>query len=439
MNNKDLFFIHHFYAFIIKLFVIFISYYPKSSKLWKSLEMKEKSLTRFKYYFQNRKNKQKYILFHVASAGELLQAFPVITFFKEKDFNVVLTYSSISAKIWIEKNKSEYEIIDFYDSLPIDNPHNMKIFLELIEPHAIIFTKFDLWPGIIFSAYKSNIPLYLISATLHQNSLRIRNFFGRILYKKINSCFKGIYCSSEIDKINFSINASNRLNLKVLGDTRIDNVLQRSKNICEYKFSSSGNKVFIAGSIWPEDADHIFTGTINALRHDGEFVTILTFHEGSEKNFSRIESFFEEFKIIKLSEVKEVITDEFRVIINDKLGILASLYEIGDIAYIGGGFTTGVHNVMEPCIKGIPTIFGPKYKNAPEVVGLVKSEYGFTINQEEEFDKIIHDFTENLKYYQQLGDLSKNYVNSLSGASERCFNEIYQDLKNVENALYKNS
>ena len=71
MNNKDLFFIHHFYAFIIKLFVIFISYYPKSSKLWKSLEMKEKSLTRFKDYFQNRKNKQKYILFHVASAGGL--------------------------------------------------------------------------------------------------------------------------------------------------------------------------------------------------------------------------------------------------------------------------------------------------------------------------------------------------------------------------------
>ena len=83
--------------------------------------------------------------------------------------------------------------------------------------------------------------------------------------------------------------------------------------------------------------------------------------------------------------------------------------------------------------------FGPKYKNAPEVVGLVKSEYGFTINQEEDFDNIIHDFTENPKHYQQLGDLSKNYVNSLSGASERCFNEIYQDLKNVENALYQNS
>ena len=131
-----------------------------------------------------------------------------------------------------------------------------------------------------------------------------------------------------------------------------------------------------------------------------------------------------------------MIPDNARVIINDKLGILASLYELGHLAYIGGGFTTGVHNVMEPCAKGLCSIFGPKYNNAPEVVGLVHKKIGFSINSESQFSQIISNYFNDKKTFHELGRLSKDYVESLSGASEKCFQNIKKDMDYVENAIY---
>ena len=433
-QNKN-YHLHNFYNFFINLFSLLIKVYPKHDKLKKSYELKKHSLKQLENYFLSQDKNNNIIHFHVASAGELLQAYPLIKIFKKNNYKILLTYTSISAKIWIDKRSHDLEAIDYSTSLPIDNKSNMEVFFKLFRPKVIIFTKFDLWPGLIFYAYNLEIPIYLVSATLYKNSKRSVNYLSKLFFNQVYLCLHKIFCCTEEDKLNFDSNTIKLNNLLITGDTRIDNVIDRSKIKCEFYFENFEENVFIAGSLWPKDMESILNGLLNGLRNFKRFKVIITYHDVSEESSNSIEQKFDDFPTIRLSNIKNMIPDNARVIINDKLGILASLYELGHLAYIGGGFTTGVHNVMEPCAKGLCSIFGPKYNNAPEVLGLVHKKIGFSINSESQFSQIISNYFNDKKTFHELGRLSKDYVESLSGASEKCFQNIKKDMDYVENAI----
>jgi 3-deoxy-D-manno-octulosonic-acid transferase len=113
-----------------------------------------------------------------------------------------------------------------------------------------------------------------------------------------------------------------------------------------------------------------------------------------------------------------------QVIVIDNIGMLSSLYQYGEIAYIGGGFGAGIHNTLEAAAFGLPVIFGPNYSKFIEAKDLIKIQAGFSVKDEIElknvFEKLINDET----LLKSTGERSIGYVEDHTGATDMILKEI---------------
>ena len=112
------------------------------------------------------------------------------------------------------------------------------------------------------------------------------------------------------------------------------------------------------------------------------------------------------------------------VLIIDNIGLLSSLYQYGKIAYIGGGFGSGIHNILEAAAFGIPVIFGPNFQKFREAIELIDKGGAFSINSSESFQKTLHFLLNDKMILQMASHVSKNYVMEQKGAAEIILKEI---------------
>ncbi len=182
--------------------------------IWKRLEYKSQNL-----------KKGPRVWFHVSSAGEFLQAKPVLESIKKlsPDVQVILTYVSPSAAKWV-LNCPDLDLVEFY---PLDSKSNVQRLLMLFKPDVLVFVKFDLWPNLILESSKKKVPIILISATLTETSKRYSFFPARHFFKYIYEHLTQILTVSEKDAQLFRITNPSHKGIIVCGDTRTDSVLQR--------------------------------------------------------------------------------------------------------------------------------------------------------------------------------------------------------------------
>ena len=273
------------------------------------------------------------------------------------------------------------------DYLPLDTRGNMQKILLLLQPSALVYVQYDLWPNLIWEAHAAGVPQFLISATIQPKSKRYTSALSRSLYRTLYACLDGIFCVTEDDRQRFRSTNPEHPNIQVLGNTRFDSVLDRKRKLAPPAIAPelSGKFVFIAGSSWPPDERCIFPALKEALERYTELVVVLAPHEPSEEHLRHGETFFRDVPPKRLTQFQPGQDALPRMILVDTIGVLSRLYSVADLAYVGGAFTTGVHNVMEPTAMGLPVIFGPKYYNAPEAGELLARELAFTINNSEDF------------------------------------------------------
>ena len=368
---------------------------------------------------------KKLIWFHSSSLGEFEQAKPIIEQLKkEKDVNVLITFFSPSGY----ENSKKYTYADLISYIPFDTKSNADKFISITNPTLVIIMRYDVWPNIVASLSKKNIPVYLVDATLRQDSPRkypLLKSFHKILFGHLTN----ILTVSEADAKEFRSFGLDENKVKAIGDTRFDRVYQRSLLAREKKLVNDSvlinKKVFVAGSTWEQDEEVIFPAFIKLASLDKNIIMIVAPHEPTLLHIEEIENEFAgRLKTIRFSHLNNYSNEP--VIIVDSIGILLMLYAYADIAYVGGSFKQNIHNVLEAAVYGTPVLFGPKFQNSQEAIKLTAIGGGIVVNNKKQAYKNLRKLFLEENFRKQAGQISANYVHSNIGATQKILDAIYK-------------
>ena len=367
----------------------------------------------------------KYIWFHAASLGEFEQGRPLMERIRKDypQYKILLTFYSPSG-YEVRKN---YEGADIICYMPVDTRLNAIRFLRLVRPVMAFFIKYEFWSNFLHILKHRNIPTYSVSSIFREDQVFFK-WYGRS-YAGVLKCFTRFFVQNEESKRlleGIGITA-----VDVVGDTRFDRVLQikeaaKQLPICEafrtgVASSQSADvphhdfKVFVAGSSWPPD-ENIFIPFFNEHK---DWRLLIAPHVIAEEHLKLILSLIKGKKVVRYTQTTPEEAAEADVLIIDCFGLLSSMYNYGDVAYIGGGFGVGIHNTLEAAVWNMPVIFGPNNKKFQEAQGLLKSGGGFEINTYEEFSGLMSSLMNDETFLKQAGDKAGTFVAHLAGATDK--------------------
>lgn len=361
---------------------------------------------------------EKIAWFHAASLGEFEQGRPVIEAFKKQfpEYKILLTFFSPSG-YEIRKN---YEGADYIFYLPVDSKSNAKKFIRLINPQIVIFIKYEFWFNYLKILNQNNTPVFIVSAIFRREQHFFKWYGGWFRKNLQNIAWFFVQNENSLELLK-SIELNNAT---VSGDTRFDRVVEIAKNPKKFTLVEGFVKnsfVLLAGSTWPEDEKmltHLFSLNIPG------FKLIIAPHEIHESHILQIEKNYSSHKIIRLSKAEKVKVADFDILIIDGMGFLSSLYQYCHVAYIGGGFGKGIHNILEAVTFGKPVIFGPNYKKFAEAVELVEKGGAFTFQNETGLKSHFGNLANLESFYQKSTALCKTYIETNKGATKKILQKI---------------
>jgi len=406
--------------FIVSLFSLF------NEKLKKGVKGRKKSWKKLKNFRKINPNEEIFLI-HSASLGEFEQAKPVIRGLKtiRPDITIVVTFASPSGY----ENAERMNEVALLLYLPVDSFFRMKRFLNILKPKKIIFVTYELWPNFIINAMKKKIPTYLMSARIRENSKKwlfpTRGFF-RYLYKSVDY----IFTVSENDKkVLEKLIGEKDIRVLHLGDTRYDQVIERAKKRINKHIPKlfEDGFVFVAGSVWPADVRHLLPALIKVYKSNKDFCIVMAPHEPSEYALETLEDTFDQNEIstLRYSNIGNK-NNSNRVILIDRIGILAEIYHQSNMAFLGGSFKGAIHNVMEPAVAGIPVLFGPDYHNSREAELLISDGGGRCCQSSDEFFDVITNLIKNEQLYKEVSEASRQVIIKNLGASAKTVKEILE-------------
>ena len=367
----------------------------------------------------------KYVWFHAASLGEFEQGRPLMERIRKEypQYKILLTFYSPSG-YEVRKN---YEGADIICYMPVDTRLNAIRFLRLVRPVMAFFIKYEFWSNFLHILKHRNIPTYSVSSIFREDQVFFK-WYGRN-YAGVLKCFTRFFVQNEESKR--LLEGIGIKDVDVVGDTRFDRVLQikeaaKQLPICEafrtgVASSQSADvphtdfKVFVAGSSWPPD-ENIFIPFFNEHK---DWRLLIAPHVIAEEHLKLILSLIKDKKVVRYTQTTPEEAADADVLIIDCFGLLSSMYNYGDVAYIGGGFGVGIHNTLEAAVWNMPVIFGPNNKKFQEAQGLLKSGGGFEINTYEDFSGLMGSLMNDETFLKQVGDKAGAFVAHLAGATDK--------------------
>lgn len=363
--------------------------------------------------------KSRRIWFHSSSMGEFEQAKPIIAALRRKynDLDIIVTFFSPSGY----EHSRNYKLASLITYIPFDSSANARRFVDLIRPSAAIMVRYDIWPNHVWELQKRNIPTLIANATLRKNSSRHYPFlrsFHRQVYESITS----ILTVSQSDVDSFGNFQLTQPELHVIGETRYDQVWQRSEEARSKHLIPPDilkrKRVLVVGSSWEEDEAVVLPAFRRIAQHDSNAVMILVPHEPTIDTLERLELALNySLRFIRFSDLNDF-SDE-NVILVDGIGILMALYQYADVAYVGGSFRQGIHNVLEPAVYGIPVLYGPKHQNSQEALELARRGGSFVVTSQEECYTHLRKLFNDKKTRTKAGAESLRLVKENIGATDR--------------------
>lgn len=367
---------------------------------------------------QKRLPGERYVWFHAASLGEFEQGRPIMESLKNShpEFKILLTFFSPSGY----EVRKDYQGADIICYLPMDMSWNVKRFLDIVQPDCAIFIKYEFWMNYLLELKKRQIKTYIVSAIFRESQLFFRSYGG--FYRRLLKSFTHLFVQNdESVRLLHSIGFDN---VTKVGDTRFDRVADiaaKSKDLPIVQAFKSDAKVLIAGSSWPNDENIL----LPYFNQNFPLKLIIAPHEIHEEHLQSIISKLKR-PYLRYSQATTENISEADCLIIDCFGLLSSIYRYGEIAYIGGGFGVGIHNILEAAVYGIPVIFGPNFRKFQEAVDLQQKGGAFVIENYESFSQIMSEFLEeNSSLYSSACKVSNDYSQANKGATSKVVNAIF--------------
>lgn len=352
-------------------------------------------------------NKAPLFWVHCSSVGEFEQGLPVIELLKEghPTWKVVVTFFSPSGYEAVN-----HPIIDYKFYLPVDKKSNARQFINLIEPEIALFIKYEFWYHFLNELSKNQIPIYSVSSIFRYSQTFFKWYGGwnRKMLRKFTHFMVQDETSKEL------LRSIGIHKVTQTGDTRFDRVIElKQEGVCFPEIDSfiGDKKVFIIGSLRLEDDEIIFP-FVNA---NPEFTYIIAPHDITEKHIKKIEKSV--LSTVRHSALNA--NSNKNVLIIDSIGKLSQLYQLADFAYVGGGFSDGIHNILEPAVYNIPIFFGEKhYKKYKEAVDLIRLEAAFPVQNSTSLEILVNKLA-NPVQFEIVSQKMERYVKSNEGAARK--------------------
>jgi len=369
-------------------------------------------------------------LVHCSSMGEFEHIKPFVRILRQRlpESRTVVMFFSPSGY----ENVKSAPGVDLFIYAPFEWWFVVRRLFRALNPRALIIAKYDVWPNQVWAAKSSNIPRFLINATLYSASGRLQpgiRRFQRAVYRSIDR----ILAISPEDKTHY-LKLSSPEKIVVVGDTKYDQVVFRSeesrKKTVLPEVIRAGKSIFVAGSTWPEDEEHLIPAIKDTVASGGNgFLTIICPHEPTAEHLERLTEAWAPLQTCLYSRL-----DGYKgepVIIIDRVGLLANLYSVAQVAYVGGGFKQNVHNVLEPAVYGIPVLFGPVNQNSHEAQLLKQARGAIEVHSREEIREQLKRIFRDENYRAEISQAARRLVEQRRGATERTVDEILNYLPKI--------
>jgi 3-deoxy-D-manno-octulosonic-acid transferase len=359
------------------------------------------------------KKQTKRVWLHCASVGEYEQGLPLAKLFKEQGFEVIISIFSASAS-HIKPNTW----VDYITFLPFDTAKNASNFINKLEPDLAIFVKYELWYYYISTLKAKGIPCYMASMYIKNGAL-ITKWYGGF-FKKILAQFSHIFVQDIASKTTLQKLGLNQIT--VAGDTRFAQVINNANTpfadrVVE-EFCSKYTTVIVAGSTWPAD-DDLLIGSINSHKNLGFIIA------PHELKYAKMLANKLGAKAALYSEYASKQND-IQVLIIDTIGILKYLYRYGKIAYIGGGFGKGIHNILEPLAYKLPVLIGPNHSRFLEATIAKQNGFVYEIKDQQTLNSQLNKILQNIENQYNYSNLIKPYIEANCNAPSIIVSRILQ-------------
>lgn len=359
-----------------------------------------------------------YIWIHASSLGEFEQGRPLIEKIRREtpDAHIVLTFFSPSG-FEVRKN---YDKVDLVCYLPFDLSHHVTQFLDLVRPTKAIFVKYEFWGNYLMELRRRGIPSYVISAIFRPGQIFFKPWGG--MFRKILKSFTTLFVQNEQSaQLLRSIGIDQ---VVVCGDTRFDRVADVRAAAREFpvvaRFVEGARFTLVMGSSWQPDEEIV----IPYFNEHPEMKLIIAPHEFDRERLHNILSmvrrpagFYSETSVAQAARLDCLVIDSF--------GILSSLYRYGQAAYVGGGFGSGIHNVNEAAVYGVPVVFGPRHGKFQEAADLIACGGAHSIDSPEAFARVMDTLLTDGQALAASGKQAADYIQSHLGATQVVYDYIF--------------
>ncbi len=357
--------------------------------------------------------------FHAASLGEFEQGRPLLEHYRKNHPNafILLTFFSPSGY----EIRKHYALADYVCYLPIDTPKSARQFIQIVHPKLVFFIKYEFWFNYMAELKHQNIPLYLISGVFHERQVFFKPY-GRWFASQL-SAFKMFFLQNQA-----SADYLSRLgyqNYQVVGDTRFDRVCQTAEQIERQTMVdrfTDGAATLVIGSSWPVDEAFIFP-YLNARK---QYKYIIAPHQIDMGHIEQIQKSLTLKSILWTDLPNEAHPENYQVLIVNTIGHLSSLYAYGHWAYIGGAFGSGLHNILEAAVFGLPVVFGPKTKKFPEAQNLILAGGAIQLKATNDWDQIADILFNDNSKRTEMGHNAEQFVKNSRGAVNSILTFIFK-------------
>lgn len=367
------------------------------------------------------------VWFHAASLGEFEQARPMIEALTEKDDDIRILLTFFSPSGYNVRRSFHPHVCTVY--LPFDKPENARAFIEAANPKVAVFIKYEFWGNYLHELYSRGIPTYLVSAIFRPSQIFFKPWGG--LFRKMLGCYTHIYVQDEASRELLENIGIDRVT--VAGDTRLDRVA----DICSkagtcaeaqdfLNTSAAAGPALVFGSSWPADEK----AYIPLLRERTDLRAIIAPHEFDGLRIEELRRLLGPENTAVLSEIREgaAYSPQQRFLIIDNFGLLSKLYRYADIAYVGGGFGAGIHNINEAAAFSKPVVFGRNSRKFKEAADLCAQGGAFRAASQKEVIPLLTALIEDEALRGKAGKAAGEYISSSKGASKIVLSDIFPSL-----------
>lgn len=372
-------------------------------------------------------NGRKNIIIHSSSLGEYQQAIPLIDKFTSKGYNIICTFFSPSG--YNHSKITNPDVIKIY--LPFDFICTIKKFYDRVSPAQIILMRYDLWFNFLNEARKRNINVSVANARFDEKDAYWKMIAASSFKKSMYNMLDTIFVIDKEDESNYKSKLKNfKGDIIRVGDSKYERVFESLKdfkkaNPLDEKITK-GKKIFVIGSSWKDDEDVLLPAVDKILEYEPSLLTVLVPHEPKLTKIQAIEKAFEQkyknIRSIRFSAIGNYNGEN--LIIVDSIGLLAALYKSAYISYVGGGFRTGMHNILEPVIFNVPVYFANQNKNSDEDERVLEAECGKSVTDKKQFYRELRMVLKDESYRNKLSVNCKKVFEKTLGTADKIVNKL---------------